>query len=105
MTEIRVPVTALRSAASQFTNLQSQASQQAQAVGAVPIGASDFGRFPGQAGLYAEYRTNVEQCVNALQEVAESLGQVHQGLMVTADLYEDVERQAQEAADEFFGGI
>lgn len=105
MTDFKVQVEALRTAAGQFGTLSGQAGQQAGVLGAVRVGASDFGCLPGNAKLYQSYRSTLEQSIDSLDEAADGLEGMQQGLMETAGLYEKVEQQAQDAVNKYFGGI
>lgn len=94
----------LRSAADQFEGMQSTGEGLLGQLRSVPLSQSDFGRIPWlQTRVWEAYSEHTVDCANALQELADTLGKIHEGLDASADAYEDYEKNAAQACTEFFG--
>lgn len=103
MSDYEVRYSELRSAASQLTNVQQQAQALLSTLSSISLGASDFGRGPGSGGLYANYVQHSNDGKASLQQVADSMAKTSTGLQTTADMYEQMEQQAQQIIDQYFG--
>lgn len=105
MSDFKVQISELRGAASTFSSLQNQSSQQESLLSSINIGSSDFGCLQGILTLFDAFQNNFDQSKKALSDITESLQKIQRGLEITAAVYELVETQAQEAINKYFGGI
>lgn len=96
----------LRGAGDQFENMQTTGEGLVTRLQGVPLVQSDFGRIPWlQTRVWEAYCEHTTDCADALQELAETLGKIHEGLDATADAYEDFETNAAQASSAFYGQV
>ena len=105
VTDFKVVADELDQASDSFQQNSSAAQTLAGALSSISLGAGDFGRMPGQGGLYLAYRANQSECMKTLREVSNSLKEVSTGLSETSNTYADMERQAVELSQRYFSEI
>lgn len=105
MTDFKVVANELDSAAGQFKDLSSSATGLIGSLSGIALGPTDFGRLPGQGGMYAAYRGNVTKCKDTLKEAASSFNSVSNGLTVTSKDYADMESKAINSIDKYFSRV
>lgn len=103
MSDYEVRYSELRQAAGQLTTVQQQAQGLLATLSSVSLGASDFGRGPGMGGMYPAYVQHTRDGKDSLEQVADSMGRASAGLQTTADMYEQMEQQAQQIVEQYFG--
>ncbi|MEO7588007.1 MAG: hypothetical protein ABIS84_08265 [Arachnia sp.] len=104
--DFKVSYPELRSAGDQFEGMESTGDGLLAQLQGVPLVQSDFGRIPWlQTRVWEAYSEHTTDCADALQELADTLGKIHEGLDATADAYEDYETNAAQACTEFFGQV
>ena len=102
----RVNVQELRSAGDTFENLRATGSTLQQHMSAVSLVQSDFGRVPWlQTRVWESFSEHTSSCRDALVELTDMLGTIHDGLHFSADSYQELEEAAEHGLVEFFDGM
>lgn len=102
----KVNVQELRTAGDSFENLRANGSSLQQDMQSVGLVQSDFGRIPWlQTRVWESFSEHTTSCKDALRELTDVLGTIHDGLHFSADSYEELEEAAEEGIVTFFEGM
>lgn len=106
MTDFTVDRQQLMQAAQSFDQLATRATAIKQALDAVPLVQSDFGRVPWlQSRVWEAYDEHTSDCSSSLEELHGALTNVRDGIESTATAYRIVDDAAEQAATYIVQGM